>query len=106
MAHIVVVVTCGSAKEAQRLGAALVRKKLAACANLVTSPVKSIYWWKGKVETATETLLLVKTTRRRFAALEKEIRLLHSYATPEIIVLPIVAGSKAYLRWLVESVQA
>jgi periplasmic divalent cation tolerance protein len=103
--NVVVLVTCGSAKEAHQLGRALVRKRLAACANMVTNPVKSIYWWKGKVETATESLMLIKTTRRKFGALEKEIRRLHSYETPEIIALPIVAGSKAYLGWLGESVK-
>lgn len=105
IANVVVLVTCGSAKEAQRLGTALVRKRIAACANVVTSPVKSIYWWKGKVEAATEALMLIKTTREKFTALEAEIRRLHSYETPEIIALPIVAGSKAYLDWLSESVK-
>lgn len=104
MENIVVLVTCSSVKEAQRLAREVVRKKLAACANVITSPVKSIYRWKGKVETAAEVLMLIKTTRRKFAALEKEIRRLHSYETPEIIALRIVAGSRAYLDWLGESV--
>ncbi len=105
MESIVVLVTCGAAKEAQRLGRALVRKRLAACVNVMTSPVKSVYWWKGKVEMAVEELILIKTTRKKFRALEKEIRRLHSYETPEIIALPIAAGSKAYLDWLRKSVK-
>jgi periplasmic divalent cation tolerance protein len=104
MQSIVVLVSCGSAKEAQRIARELVQKKLAACVN-VTSPVRSIYRWKGKVEAALEVLMLIKTTRRKFAALEKEIRRLHSYETPEIIALPIVAGSKTYLEWLLKSVK-
>ncbi|MFZ0334484.1 MAG: divalent-cation tolerance protein CutA [Candidatus Acidiferrales bacterium] len=106
MESIVVLVTCGSAKEARRLAGALVSKRLAACVNVMAVPVKSVYRWKGKVEAATELLMLIKTTRRKFAALEKEIRQLHSYETPEIIALPIAAGSKAYLEWLRNSVKA
>lgn len=105
MESIVVLVSCGSAREAQRLGRELVRKKLAACVNVTASPVKSIYWWKGKVEAVLEVLMLIKTTRSKFSALEKEIRRLHSYETPEIIALPIVAGSEAYLAWLWKSVK-
>jgi periplasmic divalent cation tolerance protein len=106
MESIVVLVTCPSMKEAQRLTRALIRRKLAACVNVATSPVKSVYWWKGKVESARETVMLIKTTRGKFAPLEKEIRRLHSYGTPEIIALPIVAGSKRYLDWLRGSVRA
>jgi periplasmic divalent cation tolerance protein len=104
MESIVVLVSCGSGKEAERIARELVRKKLAACVN-VTRPVRSIYWWKGKVEAALEVLMLIKTTRHEFLALEREIRRLHSYETPEIIALPIVAGSKTYLAWLWKSVK-
>lgn len=106
MESVVVLVTCGSAREAQRLARALVRRRLAACVNVATSPVKSIYWWKGKIESTSETMLLIKTTGGKFLALEKEIRRLHAYGTPEIIALPIVAGSKPYLDWLRNSVRA
>lgn len=102
--NVLVLVTCGSAKEAKKIAEVLVRKRLAACVNVLTSPVQSIYRWEGKIETAKEYLLLIKTSRRRLAALEKEIRRLHSYDVPEIIALPIVAGSKPYLKWLLESV--
>ena len=103
--NVVVLVTCASRKEAERVARAVVEKKLAACVNVGTAPVKSVYRWKGKVETAQEFPLMLKSTRRKFAALEKEIRRLHSYETPEIVALPIVAGSAAYLRWIVESVR-
>lgn len=99
MEFIVVFVTCKSAKEAQRIAARLVQKRLAACVNIIGS-VKSIYRWKGRIEAAKEILMVIKSTKRKFASLENEIRRLHSYDTPEIIALPVVAGSKRYLEWL------
>ena len=101
---IVVLVTCGSAKEARRIARALVERRLAACGNILETPVRSIYRWKGKVETATEYLLLIKTSRRRFAALQAEVKHLHSYDVPEIIALPIAEGSREYLEWISECV--
>jgi periplasmic divalent cation tolerance protein len=100
---IVVLVTCGSAKEARRISRVLVEKRLAACANILGSPVQSIYRWKGKVETATERLVVIKTSRKQFAALQKTIRRLHCYDVPEIIALPILEGSPDYLAWISES---
>jgi periplasmic divalent cation tolerance protein len=102
---IIVLVTCGSMREAKRLAGALVEARLAACVNISTAPVESVYRWKGRVERAREFLLLVKSTRKRFAALRREIERLHSYDVPEIIGLPIANGSAGYLRWLGESVQ-
>jgi periplasmic divalent cation tolerance protein len=95
-----VLVTCASLSEARKLSRAIVEKHLAACVNIPFAPVESIYRWKGKVETAREYLLFVKTTTRRLKALEKEVLRLHSYDTPEFVALPIAAGSSAYLRWL------
>ena len=105
-ANVVVLVTCASRKEAERLARAVVENKLAACVNVVAAPVKSVYRWKGKIDTAEEFPLMIKTTRRKFSALEREIRRLHSYETPEIIAVPILEGSAAYLRWIAESVGA
>lgn len=102
---IVVMVTCGSPAEARKIARAVVEARLAACANVMASPVQSIYRWKGKVETAKEVLVLMKSTRRRFSALERQIRRMHSYDTPEIIAVAIVEGSQAYLRWIGESVR-
>jgi periplasmic divalent cation tolerance protein len=103
--EVVVLVTSGSRKEARRIARTLVGEKLAACANIVGAPVESIYRWKGRIETAREILLLVKTSRRHFRALERRIRELHSYDVPEIIALPIAAGSAGYLRWIEDSFQ-
>jgi periplasmic divalent cation tolerance protein len=102
---IVVLATCGSAKEARRVARSLVEKRLAACVNILEVPVRSIYRWKGKVESARESLLIIKSSRKRFAALQDAIRHLHSYDVPEIIALPIERGSRDYLAWLGESVR-
>ncbi|MGD0403242.1 MAG: divalent-cation tolerance protein CutA [Candidatus Acidiferrales bacterium] len=101
---IVVLVTCGSPNEARKIARAVVEQRLAACANLVTTPVQSVYRWKGKVESAKEFLLIIKTTQSRFAKLEAAIKRLHSYDVPEIIALPIAAGAAAYLIWISNSV--
>jgi len=82
----------------------LVEKRLAACANILEMPVRSIYRWRGKVESAREILLILKTSRKSFAAVGSEIRRLHSYDLPEIIALPIVGGSEAYLKWISEAI--
>jgi periplasmic divalent cation tolerance protein len=101
---IVVLVTCGSVKEARTIARALVQGKLAACVNILPSAVESIYRWKGKVESAKEFLLVIKTARKQFAAVEFEVRRLHSYDVPEIVALPIASGSRDYLSWIAESV--
>jgi periplasmic divalent cation tolerance protein len=101
---IVVLITCGSAKEARTIARSLVERKLAACVNLVNAPVESVYRWKGKIDSAREFMLIAKTTRKRFAALQSEVKRLHGYDVPEIIALPIVAGSRDYLSWIAESV--
>ena len=101
----VVLVTCESVTQARRIANGVVRKRLAACVNIVLSPVQSIYRWKGKVESAREVLMMIKTSDKRLAELEKEVKRLHSYEVPEFIVIPIAGGSREYLAWLEESVQ-
>jgi periplasmic divalent cation tolerance protein len=101
---LVVLVTCRSTKEAERIARALVETRLAACGNILRGPVRSIYRWKGKIESAREVLLVIKTSRRRFPALQAAIKRLHGYEVPEIIALPIAVGSETYLSWLAESV--
>jgi periplasmic divalent cation tolerance protein len=104
MDKLVVLVTCSSIREADCIARALVESRLSACGNILESPVRSVYRWKNKVETAKEFLLIIKTSRRRFPELQAEIQRLHSYKIPEIIALPISAGSRSYLSWLEESV--
>lgn len=100
----VVLVTCSSATEARRIARAVVEARLAACVNILPGAVESIYRWKGKVESARERIILIKTSRRRLAKLRAEIERLHSYDVPEFIALPIAQGSPKYLAWLGESV--
>jgi periplasmic divalent cation tolerance protein len=95
--------TTVSAEEATRLGKTLVEERLAACATLMP-PVHSIYRWQGKIESSAETLLLLKTAVDQLPDLEARLQELHSYQTPEFLVLAIEAGSHSYLEWLHASV--
>lgn len=95
----IVLTTTADAEEAGRLGRTLVEEHLAACATVVPA-VHSIYRWQGEVESSTESLLLLKTAEERLAALEARLQELHSYKTPEFLVLPVDAGSQSYLDWL------
>lgn len=102
----VVLVTCATLEEARQIARATVEQHLAACVNIVTHAVESFYTWQGKVENSSEYLLILKTSEERLGALEKEVLTMHSYDSPEFIVLPIVAGSKDYLSWLTDSLGA
>ena len=84
---------------AAKLAAVLIEQRLAACVN-VQAPCSSVYRWQGKVETATEVPVFIKTTRERYPALEAAIRAHHPYELPEIIAVPLVAGLPAYLEWV------
>jgi len=101
---IVIFITAVNTKEASKIARGLVEKKLAACVNMVPS-VTSVFSWKGKIEPASEVLLIVKSVKRKLAALERFVRSCHSYEVPEIIALPIVGGNKDYLEWLHDSVR-
>jgi len=98
---VVVLTTCASEEEALQIANLLVEGHLAACVNIL-SPVRSIYRWEGKIWNEKEWLLLIKTVRDRFEELKVKIKSLHSYALPEMICLPIIAGSIPYLEWLEE----
>ncbi|MGI8989043.1 MAG: divalent-cation tolerance protein CutA [Bryobacteraceae bacterium] len=97
--NIVVLNTCGSSEEAERIARRLVEERLAACVN-VLAPMRSFYRWKGVVEDASEWLLVIKTSRDRFDALRATLEAAHSYELPEILALPVVDGSPNYLNWL------
>lgn len=100
----IVLTTCGSLEEARKIAHAFIERRLAACVNIVPQ-VESIYRWQGKVEIATEWLLVIKTTAGVFARLREALHELHSYETPECIAIGIEDGSGAYLEWIGESVQ-
>jgi periplasmic divalent cation tolerance protein len=99
-----VLTTTSTPDEANRLGRTLVEEGLAACATLIPA-VQSIYHWQGKVESSTETLLLLKTGPDQLPALEDRLHELHSYQTPEFLVLRVEAGSHPYLEWLQASLR-
>jgi len=95
----VVLVTAPDLKTARRLARAALRKRLAACANLIPG-LESHYWWRGKIHSSREVLLLFKTRAARVRNLEKLILAEHPYDTPELVVLPLIAGTERYLAWL------
>lgn len=99
MSYVVVLSTAKDVSEAEKIAKSLVEKKLAACCNIVRD-VRSIYQWEGKLTDSTEALLLIKTRRDAFAALEREIKALHSYQVPEILELSVLGGSEEYLKWV------
>jgi periplasmic divalent cation tolerance protein len=100
---MIVLTTCGNDEDAGALARALVDRRLAACVNAV-SKVSSTYRWKGEVQQDQETLLIVKTTASRLAAVEKTIREQSKYELPELVALSIAAGGADYLAWIRESV--
>jgi periplasmic divalent cation tolerance protein len=102
---IVVLSTCDSEEQAALLARHLVEQRLAACVNILPH-VRSIYRWDNKVEDSGEWMLVIKSRRDLFAALRAEIERLHSYETPEIIAMPVVDGSPAYLGWLDHELKA
>ena len=97
-AHVEIQITCGTAEEADAIATALVERRFAACVQQM--PIRSTYRWQGAVERAEEILLLVKTTRARYADVESAVLGLHSYEVPAIACVDISAGSPAYLAWL------
>jgi periplasmic divalent cation tolerance protein len=100
---MVVLTTCGNDDDARALARALVERRVAACVNAVGNVV-STYRWEGEVQQDQETLLIIKTTAARLAAVEQTIRELSKYELPELIALPVEAGGADYLSWIRESV--
>jgi periplasmic divalent cation tolerance protein len=101
---VMVMMTAGSREEAARLAEMIVGARLAACVQILPE-MESVYHWKGEVRREPEFLLLVKTTESRFPLLEREVRALHTYETPEIVAIPIIAASAPYLEWLTGTVK-
>jgi len=99
---IVVMVTCVGSAQARGIANRLLEERLVACANIV-SRIRSLFHWQGAISREWESLLLMKTRANLFDALSKRVRELHSYQVPEIIAMPIVAGSQDYLDWIQQS---
>jgi len=97
--NIVVLITTATEDEARRIAEILVNQRKAACVNIVPR-VNSLFWWEGKLDSARESLLIVKTKAPLFPKIVEIVKGVHSYEVPEIIALPIIDGNKDYLRWL------
>ena len=97
--YVVVLVTASGREEAEKITAALLERRQAACVNIVPSVI-SRFWWKGQIDSAEEALLIIKTRQTAVADLIKTVQINHNYAVPEIIVLPITGGSEEYLNWI------
>jgi periplasmic divalent cation tolerance protein len=102
--YIVVLITAAGKKQAAKIAAALVERKLAACVNVIDR-VHSLFRWKGSVDKAVETLLVAKSTRVKLPRIIALVKSLHSYAVPEIIALPVAGGNRDYLDWIDESIR-
>lgn len=100
--HLLVLTTCPDQGTATRIATVLVERRLAACVNQV-SGVRSHYHWEGRIEHDDEVLVLVKTTTAAYEEMEALIRAHHPYELPEVIAVPLAAGSKAYLEWITKS---
>ena len=101
--YVQITTTTGTRNDAEQIASELVSRRLAGCAQ-ITGPIASTFRWQGKVETAEEWMCTVKTTRAQLDAIEKLLDEIHPYEVPEVIAMPIVDGSAAYLKWLGEQV--
>lgn len=105
MDTLVVLVTAPSAEEGRTIARSLVAEHLAACVNVVPG-VRSVFFWEGQLQEEVEALLVVKTRRERYEALQRRILELHPYSVPEVLALPVETGSPTYLAWVGETVRA
>lgn len=99
MDYTLIMVTTSSREEAEKIATTLLERKLIACANIL-GPVSSRFWWQGKIDSAEEYMIFMKTKRELFDQVADNVKQLHSYEVPEIIALPIVEGAKPYLEWI------
>lgn len=101
---VVILITTCSEEEAARIGRTLVEERLAACVNIIPD-IRSFFHWEGKLQEEKEALLLVKSQGDQISRIIYRVKELHSYSVPEVIALPILAGSEDYLRWVKESIK-
>lgn len=102
---VMVYITAGDVEEAKKIARVVIRKRLAACANIIGG-ITSIYRWKGRVEEESEAILLLKTSKARVNALIDEVKELHSYEVPDITVIPFEGGLEEYLMWIKEETRS
>jgi periplasmic divalent cation tolerance protein len=101
---IVVLSTCATEEEAEKLARVLLDERLAACVNVIPR-IRSYYRWKGAIESADECLLVVKSSRELFSSLRAVLEKEHSYEVPELLALPVVEGSANYMNWLIANLR-
>lgn len=102
--YVIILVTASNKKEARRIADVLVGSRLAACVNIIDK-IDSLFFWESKIDKAKECLLIIKSKKEKLPKIIKAVKSLHSYKVPEIIALPVIAGSKSYLRWIDASVR-
>ena len=102
MVYTVIFVTTKNKTEARKIAQGLLKERLAACINIMGG-VESLFWWQGKIDKAPEALMIIKTKQKLFEKIVSKVKLWHSYQNPEIIALPIQAGSWNYLKWIDEN---
>jgi periplasmic divalent cation tolerance protein len=102
--NVVVYITAKDREQAKSLGLALVSKQLAACVNIIDG-MQSIYWWEGKLEEASEAILIAKTTEAALPSLTALVKALHSYSCPCVVSYAITGGNPDYLAWITENVK-
>lgn len=102
--YIVIFITASNKKEAKYIAQQLMEKKLAACVNIVDK-VNSFFRWQGKIDQASEVLLIIKSKKEKLTKIIKTVKAAHSYDVPEIIALPIIGGHKTYLDWIDDSLR-
>ncbi len=102
--YIQITTTTDKKREAEDIAKKLIEKRLVSCAQIL-GPIKSIYWWKGRIEESEEWMIFFKTKKGLFKKVESAIKEIHSYEVPEIIAVPILEGSKDYLNWIESETQ-
>ena len=97
--YIIIFITCNDDEEAQNIAELLLEQRLAACVNIVPN-INSSFWWEGKIDTAEESLLIVKTSAKKLTEIIHSVKTVHSNTVPEIIAFPITGGNQDYLDWI------
>ena len=104
MSYIIVLVTTCNKEEGLKIANTLLKERIIACANIIEK-VTSLFWWKGKIDSEEEVILIMKSHQRLFNKLSVRVKKLHSYEIPEILAFPIIEGSKSYLNWMKKNIE-
>jgi periplasmic divalent cation tolerance protein len=97
--YVIVLITCPGKEESEAIAGVLLKERLIACANIIPS-VTSFFWWTGKIHKADESMIIAKTKKSSLRQLIQRVKKIHQYENPEIIALPVIGGSKEYMKWI------